>query len=98
MSQSIKAERITITLPPEMLALLKTTIKAGEYGSISEVIRDAIRVWQRKEEERQARLELIRVRLEQSVNSGEPIPLEDVFVDIEQLHQSTMNADDYEAV
>ena len=98
MSQGIKAERITITLPPEMLTLLKATISTGEYGSISEVIRDAVRVWQRKEEERQARLELIRARLEQSANSGIPIPLEDVFADIEQLHQSTMDADSYEAV
>lgn len=98
MSQGIKAERITITLPPEMLVLLKAAISTGEYGSISEVIRDAVRVWQRKEEERQARLELIRARLEQSANSGIPIPLEDVFADIEQLHQSTMDADSYEAV
>ena len=98
MPQVEKAERITITLPPEMLASLKARITAGEYGSTSELIREAIRVWQHKEEERQARLELIRARVEKSLNSGKPIPLADVATHIEQLHQRTLSMDDYEAV
>ena len=87
MAQIEKSEKISITLPPEMLASLRERIEAGEYGSTSEAIRDAVRVWQHKEEERQVRLDAIRDRLEKSANSGTPIPIEDVFSAIEAKHQ-----------
>ena len=81
-----EAEKISITLPPEMLASLRQRIDAGEYGSTSEAIRDAVRVWQREEEERQTRLQAIRDRLEKSANSGTPIPIDDVFARMEAKH------------
>jgi len=37
------------------------------------------------------KLDSIRTKLEQSVNNGTPIPLVDVFLEIEQLHQETMH-------
>lgn len=98
MTQPEKAERITITLPPEMLASLKAKINTGEYGSTSELIREAICIWQHKEKERQARLELIKLRMEKSLESGKPIPIEDVTTGIEELHRRTLNMDEYEAV
>jgi antitoxin ParD1/3/4 len=88
--QTGKAERITITLPPEMLATTKNKVKSGAYGSTSELIREAMRLWQKKEEEHQARLSLIRDRLTNSVQSGEPVPLDDAFKTIERFHQHRM--------
>ena len=38
-----------------------------------------MRLWQREEEEHQARLALIRERLERSANSGKPVPLDQAF-------------------
>jgi antitoxin ParD1/3/4 len=72
--QTEKAERITITLPPDMLAAIKKQVSSGSYGSTSEVIREAVRLWQQKEEERQMRLALIRERLTRSAQSGKPVP------------------------
>ena len=40
-------EKITITLPKEMLAEIKRAIKAGEFTNTSEAIRDALRHWRR---------------------------------------------------
>ena len=85
--QPEKAERITITLPPDMLASIKEKVRSGSYGSTSEVIRDAMRLWQQREEERQARLALIREKLKRSVQSGEPVPLDAAFKRIEKQHQ-----------
>jgi antitoxin ParD1/3/4 len=34
---------MTITLPPEMRAWIRSTVDAGEYGGISEVCREALR-------------------------------------------------------
>lgn len=82
-----KAERVTITLPPDMLTTIKSKVQDGTYGSTSEVIREAMRCWQHQEEEREARLALIRSRLEHSAVSGQPVPLKDAFDRIEQLHR-----------
>ncbi len=41
-------ERVTITLPAEMAAMLKHAVAAGDYASSSEVVRDALRDWQDK--------------------------------------------------
>ncbi len=82
-----RAERVTITLPPDMLATIKRKVQDGVYGSTSEVIREAMRYWQHHEEEREIRLALIRARLEQSANSGQPVPLKEAFDRIEQLHR-----------
>ena len=40
-------EKITISLPAEMVAEIKTAIAAGEFASTSEVIRDALPQWRR---------------------------------------------------
>ena len=42
------AEKISITLPPDMLRLIREAVAAGEYASTSEALRDAVRAWQRK--------------------------------------------------
>ncbi len=55
----------------------------------SEVIREAMRLLKRKEEESQARLSLIKKRLERSAHSGKPVPLDQAFEQIESLHQIT---------
>jgi len=85
--QQEKAERITITLPPDMLSSIKQKVNSGSYGSTSELIREAMRLWQKKEEEHEARLALIRTRLEKSKNSGEPVPIDEAFSKIEALHK-----------
>jgi len=90
MMQTDKAERITITLPSEMLISIKDKVQSGAYGSTSELIREAMRLWQKKEEEHEARLSLIRDRLSSSAQSGAPVPLDDAFKAIEQLHQRRM--------
>jgi antitoxin ParD1/3/4 len=41
-------ERLTITLPSEMAAVVKGAVSGGEYASSSEVIREALRDWKIK--------------------------------------------------
>lgn len=84
---SDKVERISITLPPDMLADIKKKVQSGSYGSTSEVIREAMRLLQRKDEEYKARLSLIRKRLEHSATNGAPVPLDQAFEQIENIHQ-----------
>lgn len=41
-------ERLTVTLPAEMAAMVKGAIAGGEYASSSEVVREALRDWKMK--------------------------------------------------
>ncbi len=41
-------ERLTITLPAEMAAAVKSAVAEGDYASASEVVREAIHDWEMK--------------------------------------------------
>ncbi len=41
-------ERLTITLPSEMAAIVKGAVAGGDYASTSEVVREALRDWKMK--------------------------------------------------
>lgn len=41
-------ERLTITLPSEMAAVVKAAVEEGDYASTSEVVRAALRDWKTK--------------------------------------------------
>ena len=41
-------ERLTVTLPAEMAAMLKSAVQGGDYASSSEVVREALRDWKMK--------------------------------------------------
>ena len=38
-------ERMTITMPADLAALVKAAVETGDYASTSEVVRDALRQW-----------------------------------------------------
>ncbi len=41
-------ERLIITLPTDMAAVIKSAVANGDYASTSEVIREAVRDWKMK--------------------------------------------------
>jgi antitoxin ParD1/3/4 len=43
--ESQHAEKLSITLPAEMVRVIREKVASGAYGSNSEVIRDALRAW-----------------------------------------------------
>ena len=66
------AEKISITLPPEMLRLLRDAVAEGEYASTSEALRDAVRSWHRQRLEDTERLVALRARAQQSISDPAP--------------------------
>ena len=66
------AEKISITLPPDMLRLIREAVAEGEYASTSEVLRDAVRAWQRQRLEDAERLAALRARARASL--ADPAP------------------------
>jgi antitoxin ParD1/3/4 len=88
--QQEKAKRITITLPPDMLASIKEEVNSGSYGSTSELIREAMRLWQKREEEHRARIALIRERLTHSAQNGKPVSLDTAFQALKERHNQLL--------
>ena len=87
------AEKISITLTPEMNRLIKQRVAAGDFASSSELIREALRVWQKREDEHQERLVSIRARIQKSIDDPRPsIPAEEVFDGLKKLHLQNLKA------
>jgi len=66
------AEKISITLPPDMLQRLRDAVAAGEYASTSEALRDAVRAWDRQRREDAERLAALRARVARSLADSRP--------------------------
>lgn len=66
------AEKISITVTPEMLRTIPESVDAGEYASTGEVIRHAMRLWQRERDEHAECVAGIKVRIRKSVDDPRP--------------------------
>jgi len=87
------AEKISITMSPDMLRVIRESVEAGEYASTSEVLRDAVRLWQRQRTEDAERLTAIRTRVRRSLDDPRrSIPIDEAFDRIEKLHADTVKA------
>ncbi len=53
-------ERMAFTLTAEMAQTVKSAVKDGVYASSSEIIREALRDWQRKRRLQESELEQLR--------------------------------------
>jgi antitoxin ParD1/3/4 len=65
-------EKLSITLPQEMVSAIKSRVEAGSYASTSEVLREAMRLWLRQEEEHEERMMVLRSRVQQSLADPRP--------------------------
>ena len=63
-------EKLSIALTPEMAALVRKAVESGEYASSSEVIREALREWNRKRLRREMETDEIRRLWREGLESG----------------------------
>jgi len=69
-------ERLSIALPAPMADAVRRAVDAGEYASASEVIRDALRLWESRRQLRERDLEILRRRWDEGKASGRAGPLD----------------------
>ena len=60
LEKDLAMERLTITLTLDLAARVKSAVESGNYGSVSEVMRQALRDWELAEARRQAELQTLR--------------------------------------
>jgi antitoxin ParD1/3/4 len=66
------SKNTSIALGPDLEAFARRKVASGEYGSISEVIRDAMR----RAVERDAKVEALRAAIQEGIDSGPPTPFD----------------------
>jgi antitoxin ParD1/3/4 len=69
-------QKVSIALTGEQVAALKAAVETGEYATTSEVIREALREWQWKREQRGEDLKRLRESWREGKASGAAGPLD----------------------
>ncbi|EJK81536.1 type II toxin-antitoxin system ParD family antitoxin [Agrobacterium sp. SHOUNA12C] len=62
---------LTISLSPQQVARLHDAVESGAYASNSEVVRDALRLWEQREEIRLLEINRLKRAYDEGMASGE---------------------------
>jgi antitoxin ParD1/3/4 len=82
-------DKITIALPPEVAASVYEAVATGEYGSSSEVVREALRDWHRKRQLQQNGIaELRKLWQEAKADTSPGLDPDSVFAELERKYQA----------
>jgi len=60
-------ERVTVTMPTEMTAVIRQAVDGGEYASTSEVVREAVRAWKTRRQLMAGELAALRTDINQGL-------------------------------
>ena len=86
-------EKISIALPPEMVAQLRQAVETGEYASSSEAVRDALRDWTRKRQLQQNGIAELRKLWQQARADKTPgVSANKVLNQLERKYQALADA------
>lgn len=66
---------MNISLNPHFEELVKGKVQSGLYNSVSEVMREALRLLEERDQLRDLQLEELRSEIQKGINSGEATPL-----------------------
>ena len=83
-------EKMSVALTPEMAAMLREAVAAGEYASASEVMREALREWKERRTLRQRAMEELGRLWDAGIESGPPIDGEAAFARIKNRLDATL--------
>ena len=67
---------MNISLTPHLEGLVKGKVESGFYNSASEVMREALRLLEERDQLRELRLEELRREIRKGIDSGMATPLE----------------------
>ena len=66
---------MNISLNPHFKELVKGKVESGLYNTVSEVMREALRLLEERDQLRDLRLEELRHEIQKGISSGEATPL-----------------------
>src|ERR1700677_4210145 len=72
-------EKLSVALTPDMVADIRAAVEGGDYGSVSEVVRDALRDWRLRRKFETLKTEELRHLVQQGIDSGPGLDAAEVF-------------------
>ncbi len=72
-------EKLSIALTPDMVAEVRAAVEGGDYGSVSEVVRDALRDWRLRRKIETLETEELRRLVQEGIDSGPGLEADAVF-------------------
>ncbi len=82
----MNVQKISVSIPSEMLSLMNEAVAKGDYATTSEVVREALQDWQQKRFAQIKNSDEIQKLWQEGIESGEGN-----FENIEQLKQEARN-------
>jgi antitoxin ParD1/3/4 len=86
---------VNISLTPELDAFLHSRVSSGRYQTASEVVREALRMLERQEKEREGAFQQLKAKLERGAGQaerGELLDGDEVFDELRQLIEERRRA------
>ena len=71
--------KVSIALTPSLARTMRRVVKSGEYASASEVVREALREWNSRREERERAIDELRLAWDRGIASGPASDGEEAF-------------------
>ena len=72
-------EKISVALTSDMVSALREAVEGGDYGSVSEVVRDALRDWRLRRKIETLKIDDLRELIQQGIDSGPGQDADEVF-------------------
>ena len=86
---------VNISITPELDAFLRSRVKSGRYQTTSEVVREALRLLERQERERDEAFRQLKARLETGADQaerGELLDGDEVFDELREMIEERRRA------
>jgi antitoxin ParD1/3/4 len=77
-------EKVSVALTPEMTAMMREVVEAGEYASASEVMREALRDWKHRRSLRSKAVDELGRLWDAGIGSGPAVDGEEALARIRQ--------------
>ena len=86
---------VNISITPELDAFLQAKVESGRYQTTSEVVREALRLLERQEQERDEAFNQLKAKLDQGAaqaERGELLDGDEVFEELRQMIEERRQA------
>ena len=90
-----KRTTVNVSLTPELDAFLQGRVESGRYQTASEVVREALRLLERQEREREESFDRLKSKLERGAaqaDRGELLDGDEVFNDLREMIEERRRA------
>jgi len=92
-----KRESISVSFTPEQAEFLVSCVDTGRYQSLSEVVREAVRLFEDHQSRRQAQIQRAQLLIEEGarqLDAGQEIDMDSVLGDLAEKHERLGDPED----